>query len=131
MPKTKITKKDKKIISYKFGLIAEIVTIIFLSFKGYKILAWRYKTKLGEIDIIASKILNKKSGILVAVEVKARKGEFLAEELVTKHQKMRIKKAITAFTARKNNFYQNFDIRFDLIIIRPWKIPIHFPGFWE
>ncbi len=37
------------------GSAAEYIAAIFLMLKGYRILAMRYKTKLGEIDIIARK----------------------------------------------------------------------------
>ena len=62
------TKKSlkQKIKYYKFGLIAEYISIIILFFKGYKILENRYKTKLGEVDIIASKASH-----IVFVEVKS------------------------------------------------------------
>ncbi len=39
--------------SYTKGLLYEFFSIIFLLFKGHKILSWRYKTPVGEIDIIS------------------------------------------------------------------------------
>ncbi len=53
---------------FKFGLFAEKATMLFLWIKGYKIIAWRYKNNLGEIDIIALK-----GKFIVFIEVKARK----------------------------------------------------------
>ena len=47
--------KNKRKISYLYGIFSEIAAIIFLTFKGYTILDRRFKTKIGEIDIIAKK----------------------------------------------------------------------------
>ncbi len=121
----------KKVKSYKFGIIAEFIAIIFLRFKGYKILKRRYKTFVGEIDIIATK-----GSAIIAVEVKARKkivhkNGFLIDEVLGENQKRRIKRAIMAFMAANFRKYYNHSIRFDLIVISPYKMPLHLLGFWE
>ena len=59
--------KNKKQKSYFFGILAEYYVIFLFLFMGYKLLEHRYKTKLGEIDLIF-----KKKNNIVAVEVKAR-----------------------------------------------------------
>lgn len=123
--------KKNKIKSYQFGIVAEFIAIIFLRLKGYKILARRYKTFLGEIDIIAAK-----KQCLIAVEVKARKNisiqnGFLIDEVVGKNQRERIKRAIISFLKSNHKKYSHHNIRFDLIVICPYKIPHHFVGFWD
>jgi len=100
-----MTKKQ----TYQFGILAEKITMFFLRLKGYQILEWRYKTKFGEIDIIA-----KKSRIIVAVEVKARKSKILSEEVLHSKQVERIKKAAEFFIA-KNPKFQNYDLRLDFV----------------
>lgn len=95
--------------SYKFGIIAEKIVIFFLRFKGYKILEWRYKTSLGEIDIIA-----KKSNLIIFIEVKSRKKKTNLEEILHPKQIFRIKQASQIFIA-KNNHLQKYDLRFDFI----------------
>ena len=57
------TQKTQKQQSYRFGIYGELITIIFLIFKGYQILHWRYKNQAGEVDIIA-----RKKKILIAVD---------------------------------------------------------------
>jgi putative endonuclease len=52
----------------QFGKESESLAVRHLKKKGYKILEQNYRNKLGEIDIIA-----KEKGVLVFVEVKARK----------------------------------------------------------
>ena len=114
-----------KIKFYKFGLLAEIIAVIFLKLKFYKIIKRNYRNKLGEIDIIAVK--NK---TLIAIEVKARKKIRSFEEILTKNQMNRIKRSINIFYAKKK-YYGKYDIRFDLIIIKPYKLPLHLKNYWS
>jgi len=111
--------------SNKFGLLSEIYAVIFLKLKLYKILERNYRNKLGEIDIIAYK--NK---TLIAVEVKARKKINSLEEVVSKKQLNRIKRSMNIFYSREK-YYGKFNIRFDLIIISPYKLPLHLKNFWN
>ncbi len=53
---------------HKFGQKSEIIAARYLKQKGYKIITQNYRTKLGEIDIIA-----KEKDTIVFVEVKARR----------------------------------------------------------
>jgi putative endonuclease len=111
--------------SNKFGLLAEIYAVIFLKLKFYKILERNYRNKLGEIDIIAYK--NK---TLIAIEVKARKKINSLEDVVSKNQLNRIKRSMNIFYSRKK-YYGKFNIRFDLMVIRPYKLPLHLKNFWN
>ena len=96
--------------TYYEGLLAEYFAIIILFFKGYKILARRYKTKYGEIDIIT-----KKGKSIIAVEVKARKNGLLTTEYVSKKQLERIKNALNFFVY-KNEKYIDFNINIEIIV---------------
>jgi putative endonuclease len=123
--------KSKKIKSYRFGIIAEYIAIIFLFFKGYKILCRRFKNKLGEVDIIA-----KKGKSIIAIEVKARRKKvhekgFLLDEVLTQNQKNRIKRAMFLFMKINSKKYQNHSFSFDLVVISPYKMPLHLINFWE
>ena len=51
--------------SYKAGVWAEILAVVIFRLKGYRILARRYKCRMGEIDVLLVK-----GRTLVAVEVK-------------------------------------------------------------
>ncbi|MDR2077372.1 MAG: YraN family protein [Rickettsiales bacterium] len=97
---------------YNYGLFAEYYMIFHLYIRGYKILARRYKTSLGEIDIIAKKGRN-----LIAFEVKARNSEEFNTELVTKHQLNRIGNAINVFLS-KNTIYVDYNILFGIIFFK-------------
>lgn len=53
--------------TYQKGLWAEGLAILYLFLHGYRILHWRYKTRVGEIDLIA-----RRGGTLAFIEVKNR-----------------------------------------------------------
>src|SRR5690606_1123018 len=52
------------------GQVTEYFDALVLLLKGYRVVAMRYRTKVGEVDIIA-----RKGDLAVFVEVKARVGE--------------------------------------------------------
>jgi putative endonuclease len=110
--------------TYKFGIISEYIAVIYLFFKGYKILHRRYKTKLGEIDIIAVK-----KNALVAVEVKARKKKTEIGDSVQNKQFRRINNAMRVFLYN-NPKYANFNIRIDVILISPKHFPKRVENAW-
>ena len=118
--------KKQKLKSYYFGIVAEFIVIVFLFLKGYKIIARRYKTYSGEIDIIARTGKN-----FIAVEVKARKNKVLVDEVLSVNQQRRISNAMDIFLSRNQKKLGQYGVRFDLIIVHPFKVPRHFKGFWH
>lgn len=109
--------------AYKYGHFAEKMASWYLRFCGYSILANRFRVPVGEIDIIARRGRN-----LVFVEVKARKTP--VEEVISSRQRKRIIRAAALFVAKKPKF-ATFYMRFDLIIIKPWKFPTHIKNAWQ
>jgi putative endonuclease len=103
------------------GSAAEYIAAIFLMLKGYRILAMRYKTKLGEIDIIA-----RKGDLAVFVEVKARADEMGAVDAVSYASQKRIRAASDLWLARQRD-YSRLSQRYDIVAILPRKLPRHFP----
>lgn len=110
--------------THQFGLLAERIVVWYLRFKGYRILQWRYKTVVGEIDLIA-----KKRKMLVFIEVKARKNRQTMEEVFLPHQAKRISRAAELFIVKNPRFY-NYSCRFDLILVNKFFKPKHFTNFW-
>lgn len=98
--------------TYRFGLFAEYFLIFILVLKGYKILARRFKTKVGEIDILTLK--NKD---ITAFEVKARKSGLLSTDVVKNIQKTRIYDAVKIFL-NESNKYVDYNISFSIILYR-------------
>src|ERR1700687_4773257 len=72
-------------IAFRFGLSAESRAAAYLIAKGYRILGRRFRTPVGEIDIVA-----RRRGVLVFVEVKAREKLDDAAEAIGKRQQGRI-----------------------------------------
>lgn len=101
------------------GYLGEIIAALFLFVKGFKILETRYKTKVGEIDIIAQK-----ENLVVFVEVKSRKNEEKCYMAIKDKQLKRIQRASFIFL-EKNPKLSLSDTRYDVILISNWSIPIH------
>ncbi|MDR3079168.1 MAG: YraN family protein [Rickettsiales bacterium] len=98
--------------SHSYGRFAEFFVALVLRLLGYTILVTRYRTRLGEIDIIA-----KRNGSLVAFEVKARKTGELTTELVSRRQLSRIENAMNLFLAH-NESYVDYNVSFGIILFR-------------
>lgn len=122
--------RDKKRKANRLGHWGEYFAILFLMVKGYSILERRYKTKVGEIDIIA-----KKKNVTIFCEVKARADFESAVYSLTEKQKLRIRKAAEQYMSHLKNTYQNNKIeneifRCDMILIVPWHLPKHIENAW-
>ncbi len=104
--------------SYRLGLMAETIAALGLQLRGYKILARRYKTKAGEIDLVA-----RRGKVLVFIEVKARGDLSTALQSVTPRMQARICRAANHFIAQ-NRALADHEMRFDLIALAP-------PFYWR
>ena len=111
--------------SYDKGILAEIYVALFLVLKGYKILAWRYKTRVGEVDLIA-----RKRDTIVFVEVKQRPSLEKALEATTPRMRRRIAAASRHFLSRHIPSSPSFTARFDLAAIAGFRIR-HLDNAWE
>jgi putative endonuclease len=107
------------------GLSAESRAALLLLAKGYRIAARRWKTPVGEIDIVA-----RRRNLLVFVEVKARAGFDAAAFAVTPHQRRRILAAARAWLARHPDDATRA-MRFDAVLVVPWRLPRHVPGAFD
>ncbi|HZL41391.1 MAG TPA: YraN family protein [Pseudolabrys sp.] len=117
--------RPEKIAAFGLGISAESRAAVWLIAHGYRILARRWRSPLGEIDIIAAR-----RHTLIFVEVKARPTLDGAAESVTERQKQRI--AATAEIWLANNPNTGIrDIRFDAILVAPGKLPRHIPAAFE
>lgn len=74
--------------AYRKGLLAEWLALFFLLCKGYLPRAWRYKTPVGEIDLIVQR-----GRTLAFVEVKARRSHAEALAAITIHNQQRVARA--------------------------------------
>lgn len=103
--------------SFYLGIIAEYFIILIYKISLYKLIAHRMRNYCGEIDIIM-----KRGNLLVFIEVKARRRP-IYDSIITNKQKLRIYKSINLFLAQ-NIQYKHCNVRIDLAIVMPYKIPI-------
>ncbi len=114
--------EGRKRRAYRLGHAAEWAAALWLMAHGYRLLARRYKTKLGEIDLIV-----KRGNIVAFVEVKARASLEAAEDAVTAAGERRIRNAADIWLAR-HPAAEGLTFRFDLLLIAPWRLPKHLPN---
>jgi putative endonuclease len=119
------TPRPDRVEAFRLGLSAESRAAMLLIAKGYRILARRFKTPLGEIDIVA-----RRRRALVFVEVKARETADDAAASVTARGKQRIVAAAEMWLAR-NPADAQAEIRFDVVLVTPGKLPRHIPNAFD
>jgi len=108
----------------KLGRRAEFLAASYLRLKGYRILERRFKTKQGEVDLIAAK-----DDILVMVEVKARNDLQTAREAITYQSQQRIQRAAEIFIGRRRA-YQQMGVRYDALFLIGKRRIVHEPDFF-
>lgn len=107
------------------GHMAESLAAWWLRAKGYRIVAKRFRSPQGEIDLVAVR------GRTVAViEVKARAERDAADAAIGAAQRRRIARAALAFLQR-HRAYAGFDLRFDAVFIVSGRLPRHVPDAWR
>ncbi|HTO31151.1 MAG TPA: YraN family protein [Pararhizobium sp.] len=103
------------------GSLAEYRAALFLFLKGYRIVAFRYRTRLGEIDIIA-----RKGNLIACVEVKARRSLEDSVFAVSDFAQRRIRAASDIWLAKQRDS-SRLSIRYDIVSVMPWRWPVHLP----
>jgi putative endonuclease len=127
-PDAEIAKPDprpERQVAFRFGLSAETRAAALLLAKGFRIVARRWRSPVGEIDLVA-----RRGRLLVFVEVKARASFDDAAEAVTPRQRRRIIAAAQAWLTRHAKDL-DCDIRFDAVLVVPWRVPRHLPAAFD
>ena len=109
--------------AYLKGHRGEWIAAFYLRLKGYKILENRFKTPVGEIDLLA-----RKGKTLIAIEVKSRNSLEDGAFAITPFQQRRIERALIYYLSRRP---LPLNLRFDIILVAPWKCPYHIKGAWQ
>jgi putative endonuclease len=104
---------------HRSGHLSEFAAALFLAAKGYRILARRWTSPAGEIDLIA--VRGKR---LAFIEVKRRATLADAEAAILSLQRRRVRAAADLWLARHPR-YQGHDIGFDLILLVSRRWPRH------
>jgi putative endonuclease len=113
------TAAPARVAAFRTGLSAESRACAYLLAKGYRILAKRFRTPFGEIDIVA-----KRRNLLAFVEVKARGTLEDAAFAVTSRQQGRIIDAAQAWLMTHPE-HAELELRFDAMLIAPRHLPRH------
>ena len=87
--------KAERQARYRRGHISEYVAAALLTAKGYRILARRYQSPAGEVDLVA-----KRGKRLVFVEVKRRTSLEACEAAIGSTQRQRVRRAAECWLAR-------------------------------
>jgi putative endonuclease len=109
----------ERVAAFQTGLSAETRAAAFLMAKGYRILARRFRTPYGEIDLVA-----RRRNLLAFIEVKARASLDEAAYAVTPRQQRRIIDAAQAWLMAHPE-HSDFELRFDAMLIAPRRLPRH------
>jgi putative endonuclease len=117
--------RPQRQLAFRLGLSAESRAAAFLIAKGFRILAQRWKSPVGEIDIVA-----RRRHLLIFVEVKARERLDDAAWSVTDRQRGRIIAAAEAYLACAPDASIR-DIRFDAVLVAPGRFPLHIPAAFD
>jgi putative endonuclease len=119
------TAAPERVAAFHTGLSAENCAAAYLMAKGYRILARRFRTPHGEIDIVA-----RRRQLLAFVEVKARRSLDDAAYAVTPRQQLRIIAAAQGWLMAHPE-HAAFELRFDAMLIAPRRLPRHLPGAFD
>ncbi|MEQ1950241.1 YraN family protein [Mesorhizobium sp. CN2-181] len=105
--------------AYRRGHRGEWLAALALMAKGFRIVARRYRTPLGEIDLIA-----RRGDLVLIVEVKARATLMQAMEAISYPSERRIEGAADLWLTRQRD-HARLSMRFDLVAVLPWRWPVH------
>ncbi len=115
----------RRVAAFRAGVSAEARAAVLLLAKGYRIAARRFKTGVGEVDIVA-----RRGDMLVFVEVKARPDYDTAAAALLPRQQRRIVAAAEAWLAAHADDVQK-NIRFDVVLVVPWRLPRHIEAAFD
>jgi len=123
--RTDVPPRPERVAAFRVGLSAESRAAALLLAKGYRIVSRRFRTPVGEIDIVA-----RRGNTLIFVEVKARPRLDDAAFAVTDRGKRRIVAAAEAWLAENPDDVSR-NIRFDAVLVAPRSLPRHIQAAFD
>lgn len=111
--------RDRRFRAYRKGHRGEWLAALALMLKGYRIVARRHRTKLGEIDLIA-----RRGDLVAIVEVKARPTLVQAMDAVGQEAQRRIEGAADLWLSKQRD-HARLSLRFDIVAVLPRRWPVH------
>ena len=113
----------KRQVSERHGRRGELAAELFLRAKGWSILARRRKTPLGEIDLVV-----RRAGTIAFVEVKWRKRGADLDLAIDEYRLRRV--AAAAEAVAHEYATDGEDLRVDVILLAPGRLPQHIVNAW-
>ena len=111
--------------AYRRGHRGEWISALALMLKGYRIVARRWKTKLGEVDLIA-----RRGDLVLVVEVKCRPTLIEAMDAIGHQSQRRIEGAADLWLMRQPDFAR-LSVRFDMVAVLPRRWPVHVENIFQ
>lgn len=108
---------------YYRGLLGEVWAAIRLIFKGYRPIKWRYKTPVGEIDLIMAR-----SHSIIFIEVKYRHDLNTAVHSIPMKNRRRIVRAAEWYLNDTDDPRQP---RIDMVAVNRWGQIRHIQNAWD
>ncbi len=118
-------KSRKRLGAELFGRRGETLAAWYLRLKGYRIVATRVKTPVGEIDLIARRF-----GLTAFIEVKARQTRSEEALALAAVHTSRISRAAQYYVARHPALAET-PLRFEVIFLAPMTWPRHVKGAFD
>ena len=109
----------ERVAAFRTGISAESRAAAYLMAKGYRILAKRYRTAHGEIDLVA-----RRRNLIAFIEIKTRANLDEAAYAMTPRQQQRIIDAAQGWLVAHPE-HAEFELRFDAMLIAPRSLPRH------
>jgi putative endonuclease len=122
---TGATPAPERVAAFHTGIPAESRASAYLLARGYRIRARRFRTRQGEIDIVA-----RRRNLIAFVEVKARASLDDAAYAVSPQQRRRIIAAAEIWLMQHPD-HAGLDCRFDCVLIAPKSLPRHLTAAFD
>ena len=120
MPRSPSKKpSERRIAAERAGHRGEMLAALFLQLKFYRLRQRRFKTPMGEIDLVVER-----AGTIVFVEVKYRRRLTEGANALGAVNTARIGRAAEWLVMRRPR-WRGMDMRFDVIFLAPWRLPRH------
>jgi putative endonuclease len=120
-PSASKPKSPERLTAEIFGRRSEMLAAWYLRLKGFRILAARYRTPVGEIDLVAER-----GRVTAFVEVKARGRHAGEGDALLSVNRRRIIRAAEFYLSRHQRANDpSRTLRFDVIFLAPWQWPRH------
>lgn len=111
--------------AYRRGRQAEHLAAWWLRLKGYRILACGWRSRLGEIDLVAAR-----GDVVAFVEVKRREEQDVALRAISLRQRERIARAARLYVQQHPELAER-SFRFDALLLCRSRPPCHLMDAWR